>query len=361
MKHLLLLIMIISFSISLFAAEYWSSPPGGIWEAADGSTWVDGNIPSGAQQDIIHITEGSTVTASSFRFSKETTIYIETNATLIFGDLEIDIADIDARKDFILVIADGGTLTVNGDFKTIKDASLTIDGVIDVNGDLSLNNGSALVGTGTVTADSYSGNGSIFGTSPVSDLVDGVSYEDGGATAKPLPIELTYFQAQNSENSVIINWQTATEKNNDYFTLERSKDGLNYEVVGTVLGAGNSLTTLNYTYSDNNPVNGVSYYRLMQTDYDGAFEVFSPVSVSYLNESELKIGPNPAIDKFHVSIGGEMGTGVIKLYNLIGAEVRNIEMNSNYTTIDVNNLPQGNYLMVITAGTTHITKKIVVQ
>lgn len=88
----------------------------------------------------------------------------------------------------------------------------------------------------------------------------------------PLPIELLSFTAHSVEEGCQLEWVTATELNNDYFTLEKSVDGKQTEDVGIVNGAGTSTNTLNYSLIDEHPYVGVSYYRLKQTDYDGRFE-----------------------------------------------------------------------------------------
>ncbi len=100
------------------------------------------------------------------------------------------------------------------------------------------------------------------------------SFEDN-----PLPIELLSFSVKNNGNSVMIQWATAAEINNDYFTIERSTDGFSWEILDYMYGAGNSNQVLHYQYEDNQPVQGVSYYRLKQTDFDGQYEYFAPAAI----------------------------------------------------------------------------------
>jgi hypothetical protein len=100
-----------------------------------------------------------------------------------------------------------------------------------------------------------------------------------------LPIELISFEAKMNDNKQVdIFWATASEQNNDFFTIERSTDGLNWEIVTTVAGAGNSINRIDYHAYDARPVSGISYYRLKQTDFDGAFEYSYIVSVFNGNE-----------------------------------------------------------------------------
>lgn len=94
-----------------------------------------------------------------------------------------------------------------------------------------------------------------------------------------LPVELVSFDAQNEGPAVRLTWTTATEQNNDFFTLERSSDGLYFEPFATVNGAGNSSFTIDYNHLDEDPLSGLSYYRLKQTDFDGKFSYSDIVPV----------------------------------------------------------------------------------
>lgn len=80
-----------------------------------------------------------------------------------------------------------------------------------------------------------------------------------------------------------LKWSTATETNNDYFLIERSKDGIEFESIINVDGAGFSTKKLTYSTSDNNPLSGLSFYRLKQVDFDGQFSNSEIVSVELRN------------------------------------------------------------------------------
>ena len=112
----------------------------------------------------------------------------------------------------------------------------------------------------------------------------------------PLPIELVSFTAVVNENNyVTLQWETASESNNDFFSIERSSNGIDFEEIMTISGAGNSSTPLFYNALDNNPEEGISYYRLKQTDYDGRYEYFQIITVE-INQSTsptVNIYPNP--------------------------------------------------------------------
>jgi len=101
----------------------------------------------------------------------------------------------------------------------------------------------------------------------------------------PLPIELISFNAVCDGKNVNLNWSTASETNNDFFTMERSMDASNWEDVLNVNGAGNSSTANYYNASDNQPLPGNSFYRLKQTDYDGTFTYSGIVPVGCTDEA----------------------------------------------------------------------------
>ena len=95
-----------------------------------------------------------------------------------------------------------------------------------------------------------------------------------------LPVELIRFSAACNDSKADIKWTTETELNNDFFTVERSPDAVNYLPIGIVNGAGNSSTVRNYSFTDTDPLSGTSYYRLRQTDFNGMTKVYPPASVS---------------------------------------------------------------------------------
>lgn len=109
----------------------------------------------------------------------------------------------------------------------------------------------------------------------------------------PLPIVLTDFYARTSGSTVELYWTTASELNNDHFTIERSGNGIDYESIGKIKGAGTSLQRQSYSFTDEAPRGGLSYYRLKQTDFDGKETTHKVVSVTRPGEPFL-VFPNPA-------------------------------------------------------------------
>ena len=111
-----------------------------------------------------------------------------------------------------------------------------------------------------------------------------------------LPVVLLDFTANKQENHVKLDWSTLSEINNEYFTIERSSDGVNFEEIIKQAGAGNSNSRINYSNIDISPNVGYNYYKLSQTDFNGKKREFD-VEVVYFDRNpqniDLKIYPNP--------------------------------------------------------------------
>lgn len=113
-----------------------------------------------------------------------------------------------------------------------------------------------------------------------------------------LPIELLSFNALQKDSYVDITWATATEKENDYFTVEKSSDGINFKSIEEIDGAGMSTDVMFYSTKDMNPSYGLVYYRLKQTDFNGKSTYSKIISVDFRSVKDLdfEIVPNPAIE-----------------------------------------------------------------
>ena len=141
-----------------------------------------------------------------------------------------------------------------------------------------------------------------------------------------LPIELIAFNAELKGKEVFVDWSTASQRDNDYFTIERSIDGTEFDIVGEVDGAGNSTEILKYEFVDTDPLEGFSYYRLRQTDFNGETEAFAPVSINYIipvdRVSIETVYPNPFTNMFTVDFSMSTSSEVeIMMTNSNGMQV----------------------------------------
>jgi len=173
------------------------------------------------------------------------------------------------------------------------------------------------------------------------------------ADPSPLPVELKSFDAVCGNNGVEVLWTTASESNNEYFTIERSADMNAWEEVARVAGAGNSNEDLAYSYTDVRPLPGLAYYRLKQTDYNGDNEIFAPKSISCTAgaESTWAVYPNPVSDVFTVKISspGDVADARIQMLDMSGKTLKegnvNISEGENYIQMDRDGLAAGSYII----------------
>lgn len=145
-----------------------------------------------------------------------------------------------------------------------------------------------------------------------------------------LPIELISFDAIAKENHVDLSWVSGSEKNNDFFTIERTVDGFAYEEVVKVPGQGNSSTKTDYHYTDLRPVTGVSFYRLKQTDYNGESAYFDVKSVNIERQGSVSnVYPNPTVlNRTTVFIAQAKTNVTLNVRNILGQILFSKEVDS---------------------------------
>ncbi len=160
-----------------------------------------------------------------------------------------------------------------------------------------------------------------------------------------LPIELLSFSATPKDNTVVLEWETATEEYNDYMEIQRSTDGELFYTLGSVEGAGTSLVKQSYEFIDKTPHNGINYYRLRQVDFDGTETIHSITSAIIQKEEATPIiYPNPTTEHLFIATGNRIGQFVI-IYNQLGEVVKQfILQENNYTITD---LPIGIYFVKV--------------
>jgi hypothetical protein len=180
-----------------------------------------------------------------------------------------------------------------------------------------------------------------------------------------LPIELLSFTAEKNKSIVDIKWITASEINNDYFTVERSQDGTNFSSISIVPGSENSTTEKNYIVKDNFPYNGISYYRLKQTDFNGRTKYSKIETVDYLvDDYGISIYPNPTHDYIIINFSEKLNLepSSISLTNVYGKKLEHYEtISKNQIKVDLSHFPSGIYFIAINVGKEVIEHKIMLQ
>jgi len=162
----------------------------------------------------------------------------------------------------------------------------------------------------------------------------------------PLGIEIIDFYGEIISHDVLLSWETMTEMNNNYFTLQKSNDGQNWQILGQINGNGTSGEINYYSFTDEFPFAGNNYYRLSQTDFDGSTSLAGIVVVNFSSETTFEIFPNPTNDFVELYSTNFMDKEV-KIYDSQGKILKNFLLEESLTKIDISQFPFGNYLLVI--------------
>jgi hypothetical protein len=153
-----------------------------------------------------------------------------------------------------------------------------------------------------------------------------------------VPVEWQRFDAFRESSGVRCNWQTATEQQNDFFTVLRSSDMNTWESIGELDGAGNSVVLNSYTFFDPKPLSGTSYYRIKQTDFNGQTD-YSEIRAVSFGSNEIVVFPNPASGAF--SVQGFAQGDILKAWDTTGREIA------------ISALPDGTFILVDCAPGTY--------
>ncbi|MCP9234315.1 T9SS type A sorting domain-containing protein [Lewinella sp. JB7] len=245
------------------------------------------------------------------------------------GTTAVDVGAVDVRWD----LSELGSLTAS-------DLSL----LVDTDGDGAFSDETPITGATDL------GDG-VYQFSAVSALQNGRRFTLASATASAaMPVDLLYFHAEaTTERTVHLNWETASESHNDFFTLEKSADGKVWSAFHLIHGSSNSAGRLTYEALDAQPNPQTTYYRLKQTDIDGAF-TYSPVRQVSLSATSapIRLYPNPAGET--VTLEGEAESlADLRVWSVHGQDVtRRIRIDGEGTarrTLNLSGLPAGGYVV----------------
>ena len=322
---------------------------------AGGILTIDGNLSiydNVVVNGKLYVTGDFSVVAGQITVNPGGELIITGSILGIAGDMVID-----------------GTMTVGGSFTNLG-GDVTIDGDVTVDGDF-------FTAGGTVTVDGdmdVGGDFTNFGDS--SDVggdgtldVDGTTNGDTGG----LPVEWLTLDARAIDNMIEVTWSTAQEIGNDFFTIEKSVNGIDLQQIGSVKGAGYIVEPIDYSFIDKHPYFGRSYYRIRQTDFNGQTDVSWAVSAVYdpfsLNKKiGLRIYPNPAHDELLVNIISHQQPEKlhIQILDLNGRvflnDVISIEREHTFS-LDLRelNLSRGMYILKIQATGDFYTERLMIE
>ncbi len=196
-------------------------------------------------------------------------------------------------------------------------------------------------GSGAITSSSFTSFNLIF------------TLANSTTGTNPLPVELIDFGAKAENKKVMLNWSTASEKNSDYFEVEKSIDLINYTLVCHLKAAGNSTIILNYESYDNYPSPQTNYYRLKQVDFDGAISYSDVRAVELYEPADnlIKIFPNPATTTIHLNTSQEnFDLNTLHIYDMNGKKIdfNLIDFSNGFAHIQLNShVSNGIYKVVL--------------
>ena len=233
----------------------------------------------------------------------------------------------------------------------------------------------------TVTGDYFSGEIAPGETQSVGPIADGANFsitvtDPNGCTTTytdvvtcgKLPITLELFTGDAISQGNLLKWVTATEINNDYFSLQASTNGVNFSTIATIKGQGNSNTPIAYDHIDRAAAKGTTYYRLVQTDYDGTQSKSDVIEVTR-GESAFNITdlyPIPTTDVITLQyVAPEQSNIDIEVFDLIGQTLIQYQRISDggvaQLDISVEDLPAGIYFVSIISYNDKVTQKFVIE
>lgn len=221
------------------------------------------------------------------------------------------------------------------------------------------------------------GNSSTTGNSSKGTIVGSViptnyqylTFGTNSTSANALPVEFIKFSAERAGNEVVVDWATSTEENNDFFEVQRSADGVNFEVIGEVNGAGTTINMQTYSYTDVDAPKSQLYYRLRQVDFNQVFDYSRIASVSGEEGSEMAVSinsiyPNPFVESFNIEFDApSQGRAQLAIMNSSGQMIyqNEIDVWAGSNTFNYNEggyLTPGYYILTLKLGDEQLTEKI---
>jgi len=192
-------------------------------------------------------------------------------------------------------------------------------------------------------------------------------FDDIGLNVVPLSIQLLELNAQPVEDahSILLDWTTASEKNNDHFIIEKSVDGIIFESIGKVSGAGNSPGIKEYKFNDPNPFNGTNYYRLKSVEFDGTYSISKTITADNVNShnNNVKVFPTVSSEIFFIELPGK-GIQKVNVSDISGCVIKTLEIENNDDLpkrINLSDLEKGCYFISGHSKSVMWQKKVLIE
>jgi hypothetical protein len=392
-------------------------------EAYNSGTVIVGNGGSITTDDDFDISGGATVTvqtggtinlADDLDVIGNSNFTIESGASVTLGDeMFIDDSDVtvsgtleSTQSDDInidgtsnVTFNEGANVTFNDLEAGTGDGAATVTingGIVNIEGEVDFNNGTdgdaIVINGGTLEVGNDLEIGTTDGTITVNSggtlntpFVDGVAVTDpddlpnnivitGGdvnVNGVTLPVELISFSGKLNSGIITLNWETATELNNQRFDVQKSLDGENYITIGSIEGQGTTTLRSKYQYTDLQSSKGIFYYRLIQYDFDGQFEILPTISIAnttMTTVSRMNIYPNPVIEnELTLTLEGEiiLNDWQMTIYDLKGQLILQESGTAGSPQIRLENVQSrvqpGTYFVKVAGPAGSVSKRIIVQ
>jgi hypothetical protein len=240
----------------------------------------------------------------------------------------------------------GVTVTINGNFTDANNnVTFVVNGTLVVTGTLKANNGTAFSGTGSVSGGTLDlGSGTTCPGGCPNLTFNNCIGNTAFCSAHVLPVTLLFFTLMEKESSINLNWATASEINFDYFDLQKSSDGLNFNFLGQINGNGTTNERHDYSFEDSFPFIGKNYYRLTSVDFDNYRETFNVIVKEYSGEKDFKLSPNPSDGQtITLNFNFDSMGGQVVIYDNMGSIVDSFQANEGGRISFTNTLKDGIY------------------
>jgi len=175
-----------------------------------------------------------------------------------------------------------------------------------------------------------------------------------------LPVELVNFTGVRQEQQNFLTWNTASERNNHYFMIERSVDGIQFSSIGKVDGHGTTAEGSYYTFVDQDPIEGINYYRLAQYDVDGTIHYSAVVAISHDDATQYQVSPNPFVDEVTINTHASDTRKTLQVVNVQGIVIAQYDIEAGASCIRVGrDFNPGIYILKIQDGNAQSVFKVI--
>lgn len=308
MKHAILVAVISLLSSFAFSAPVITAVSNGSWSS--GSTWDLNRVPQSGDSVVI---DADRVVAVNNDVVVNGTVFIKLYGKLTFQNTN---STLNIGMGSIIVVYNGGVISGNSASQKLRLAGLNI----------------------------YSGNTTVNGPVMASSLTNGSFVSISSAA---LPVKFDAFSATRTTNGVLVQWSTSAEVNAATYNVEKSTDGINWTVAGTVRAAGNTNTLTQYSFTDKQ-VAAVAYYRIKQLDIDGKAAY---TTVKTVKAETVNVQVSATTGRIILQFGREASNVSVRLINLNGQVVAEQKLTAAIGQVMVPVAQKGAYVVAVSNGT----------